>query len=351
MRTLKALAWWLSFLAACGLIVTIEAHGQLDRFAQAHRGAGFVIVLGLLLAIPARVLGLVAAFLVELLLVGWRRSALRSVMRPSASVRLDMLSILVMLLLPQRWVGYLLSFGLLFLVNSYLAAHVHLSATHLLAAWSVQIGALVVLQSFVSYWLHRLEHAVPALWALHQFHHSADRMTLMTSARGTQFLKGIEMGLVFVPMALLTQPTLAAPAFGTPGFVVVVAYFIYHVAVSTNGYLAHSNLDTDYGWIGRWIIVSPHMHRIHHATEARYHDKNFGNDVVIWDRLFGTYVRCPPTENPLTVPIGLEHNPFNRRDSLLGSIQEYFITTLVVFWNELTKGGTALRPRRMVAPT
>ncbi|MBV9620780.1 MAG: sterol desaturase family protein, partial [Gammaproteobacteria bacterium] len=341
MRILKVLAWWLSFVAACGLIITIEAHGQLDRFTHTHHGVGFVIVLGLLLAIPARVIGVVAAFVIELLLVGWERSALRSVIRPSASVRLDMLSVLVMLLLPQRWLGYLLSFGLLFLVNSYLAAHVHLSATHLLTAWGLQIAALVVLQSLVSYWLHRLEHAVPALWALHQFHHSADRMTLMTSARGTQFLKGIEMGIVFVPMALLTQPTLPTPAFGTAGFVVVVAYFIYHIAVSTNGYLAHSNLDTDYGWVGRWLIVSPHMHRLHHATEARYHDKNFGNDVVIWDRLFGTYVRCDPTQDPASVPIGLEQNPFNRRDSLLGSVQEYFITTLVVFWRELNRGRTA----------
>ena len=54
------------------------------------------------------------------------------------------------------------------------------------------------------------------------------------------------------------------------------------------------------------IVVPPRMHRLHHARPASYHDRNFTFDLVIWDRLFGTYAACAPGTDPLTLPLGLE---------------------------------------------
>jgi sterol desaturase/sphingolipid hydroxylase (fatty acid hydroxylase superfamily) len=128
--------------------------------------------------------------------------------------------------LPSRrrtWhLRYLLSFGLLYLLDVYAAQRFDLSLTRFLALWELQIVGFALLQSFVQYWLHRLEYTIPALWALHEFHHSADRMTILTSARQTQFTRGVEAGLVFLPMALLTSPAERLPATHSPLFVLAL---------------------------------------------------------------------------------------------------------------------------------
>ena len=351
MEKLKSLGWWLSFLCVCALLVLVSGHGRIAAFAEAHRDLAPLLALAVLLAIPGRVLALVAAFLLELLFVGWSRSSLKALSKPSASARLDLLSILVMLLLPQRYLGYLLSFGLLFVIDVYLVRHFDLGVTHFISLWALQILAVTLLQSFLRYWLHRMEHAIPALWSLHKFHHSADQMTMLTSARGTQFLKGVENGIVVLPMGLLASPTLPPlTTLGGVGLAAAGVYFAYHTFILINGYLAHSNLETDYGWVGRWLIVSPRMHRLHHARTPEYYDKNFSNDLVIWDRLFGTYARHDGAHGPVSLPIGLEDNPFNHSHSLAGSLREYFVTTFVVFWRELARGAVAFSPSRSRRP-
>ncbi|HKD54785.1 MAG TPA: sterol desaturase family protein [Steroidobacteraceae bacterium] len=347
MGKLRLILWWLAFLFACGLVVSVSGHGRIQAFVEAHPGLAAYLLLAVLLAIPARVVALVAAYLIELLFVGWSRSSLRMLWKPRASVRLDILSTVV-LMLPQqylRYLGYLLSFGLLFATDAYVGRHLDVSLNHWLPLWGLQLIAFTVFQSLLRYWLHRLEHAVPALWAVHKFHHSADRMNILTAGRDTQFVKGVEQGLVVLPMGLLVSPTLPhAIALGSPGFIAAAVYFVYHSFIIMNSYMAHSNLRTDYGWVGRWLIVSPRMHRLHHAVPCEFHDKNFSNDLVIWDRLFGTYARCDTPAGDAGLPVGIEDNPFNRSDSFAGSLREYFFTTYLELFRELKKGLTALLP-------
>ena len=337
MRKLKVLVWLLGLLFACGLIVLVKWHDEVLKFATAHRDIAFYVLLALILTIPARVIALVSAYLLELLLVGWHRSSLKMLCEPHASVRLDVLSILVTLLLPHRQLGYLLSFGLLYVVDVYGAKHLDISLTHFLPVWGLQVLCLLLFQSCLQYWMHRMEHAIPALWALHKFHHSADRMSILTSARGTHLIKGVEAGLVAIPMGLLTEPTAVAPAMGSPLFPVLVVYLVYQTFIVMNGYFCHSNIATGYGWIGRWLIVSPNMHRLHHAQAAEYHDRNFGFDLVIWDRIFGTYAASDAVTDIMAIPLGLDENPFNRQTTIKGALREYFLTTYGVFFRELSK--------------
>ena len=348
MRPLKALCWLLGLLLASTLIVLGAWHGQLQQLGAAlgvHRAIALYFLPAAALAIPARFLALAGAYLTELLLVGWARSALRMLARPSASVRMDMVSIVMQLLLPQRYIGYVLSFGLLYAIDLGSRHLQHFSATRLLPAWGLQVVCFLLFQSFLQYWMHRLEHTIPAFWALHKFHHSADSLSLLTSARTTQLAKSIDTGLVFVPAALLTHATAPVPAFDSPSFTLAVIYFAYSTFVGINGYFVHSNLTTGYGWIGRWLLVSPRMHRLHHARSPSYHDMNFTFDLVLWDRLFGTYVACPRDTDPLTIPLGLEENPFNAHDTVSGALREYFLGTYLVFWQELRKGLRAWTPR------
>lgn len=346
MGKLRLFLWGFALTFACGLVVLASAHGRIEAFVSTHPQLANFVLLALLLTIPARIVALAAAYLIELLLVGWAHSSLRMLWKPRASVRLDMLCTAV-LMLPQRYLsylGYLLSFGLLFAGNVYLGRHVDLSLNHWLPLLGLQLLAFTLFQSLLRYWLHRLEHAVPALWSLHKFHHSAEQMNILTTVRDTQLVKGVEQGLVLVPMGFLVSPVMTHPiVLGSPGFIAAAAYFIYHTVITMNGFMGHSNLRTDYGWIGRWLIVSPRMHRLHHAVAPEYHDKNFGTDLVMWDRLFGTYARCD-TPGDVGLAIGLEDNPFNRRDSFGGALREYFLTTYLVFFRELKRGLAALLP-------
>jgi len=346
MEKFKLLGWWFSLLFACGLVVLVRWHGELQDFVGAHPGVTFYVLLALILAIPARIIALAAAYLLELLLVGWSRSSLKMLWEPQASVKIDMLAIMIMLLLPHRRLGYLLSFGLLYAIDAYAAQHIDISLTRFLSVWELQMVCFVLFQSFIQYWMHRLEHSIPALWALHKFHHSADRMSILTSARQTQFNQGVEAGLVLLPMGLLTSPTAPLPATHNPAFMVAVVFFAYQTFILVNGYLVHSNLQTGYGWIGRWLLVSPRMHRLHHATTPTYHDKNFTFDLVIWDRLFGTYATCDAATDVTTIPMGLDDNPFNKGTTVRGTLREYFLTTYIIFWRELRKGRTAWLPLR-----
>jgi sterol desaturase/sphingolipid hydroxylase (fatty acid hydroxylase superfamily) len=345
MSKLKSLYWSLAFAGACALGAVSAWYAQVKAYLVAHLPAAAHTLWPLLLAVPASILTLAAAYLIEVLLVGWPRSSLKMLLRPQATVKLDILSILTMILLPQRHLGWLLSFGLLYAVDFYAAQRATISITRLLSTWGLQILCFLLFQSFLRYWMHRLEHSVPALWALHKFHHSAEQLTILTSERQTQLAKGFEEALVLLPAGLLTLPTVAVPGAASPAFTLALIYFVYRTFIHINGYLCHSNLNSGYGWIGRWLLVSPRMHRLHHATAPAYHNKNFTFDLVIWDRLFGTYAACEPEVDVRDIRVGLHENPFNRHPTTGGVLREYFITTLVLFWQELRKGISACRPR------
>lgn len=344
MRVLKSLGWFFGMLLASSLIVLAAWHDPLSR-PNLREAVTLYVLLAAALAIPARFLLLAGAYLLELLLVGWPRSSLRMLRRPSASIRMDMVTVVLQSLLPQRYIRYALSFGLLYVIDAGTRHLAPLSMTRLLPAWGLQVVCVVLFQSCLRYWMHRLEHAIPAFWALHKFHHSADSLSLLTSTRATDLARGIEAGLVFAPAALLTHPQAPVPAMHSPWFAIAVIYFAYNTFMAINSYFVHSSLTTDYGWIGRWLLVSPRMHRLHHARSPHYHDRNFTFDLVLWDRLFGTYAACPPDTDPLTIPLGLEENPFNAHDGIAGALREYFLTTSLVFWRELRRGLRAWTPQ------
>lgn len=348
MQHIKRLAWLLCFLLAWALIALAMWHSQLQHLG-AHRKLLLYFLLAVALMVPARFLALAGSYVVELLLVGWSRSSLRALWKPSPSVRMDIVATCIQTVLPHRYLGYVFSFGLLYAIDVFTPRLQPWSATHLLPTWGLQLVCFIALQSFLRYWMHRLEHTIPALWALHKFHHSADSMSLLTTARNTDLTTGIETAVVLLPAALLTQPTATMPALGSAAFAMTLIYVAYRTFIGVNGYFVHSNMTTGYGWVGRWLLVSPRMHRLHHAKSATYHDKNFTFDLVIWDRLFGTYATCPAEIDPLTIPLGLEENPFNGHRTVAEALSEYFLRTYLVFWQELRKGLAAWLPESTAA--
>lgn len=128
-------------------------------------------------------------------------------------------------------------------------------------------------RDFVSYWIHRAEHRVKVLWASHLIHHSIERFTFTSAVR----LPWMES--LYKPLLALWVPLLGfhPAAFAAMGAMVLLA-----------GQLQHTELGRRRTPFDR-VFVTPSAHRVHHASNPEYLDKNFGSMLIVWDRLFGTY--------------------------------------------------------------
>jgi alkylglycerol monooxygenase len=141
--------------------------------------------------------------------------------------------------------------------------------------WSAWYGWLLALVFYdlCYYWLHRMGHESAVLWAAHVVHHQSQHYNLSTALRQTS--SGALLGWVFyLPMAVAGVPPLV---FG----VVALIDLLYQFWV-------HTEQVGKLGWFDRWFC-SPSNHRVHHAVNDRYLDRNYGGILIVWDRLFGTF--------------------------------------------------------------
>ena len=143
------------------------------------------------------------------------------------------------------------------------------------AFWHSWYGWLLALlfYDFCYYWLHRAGHECAVFWAAHVVHHQSQDYNLSTALRQTS--SGALLGWVFaLPMALAGVPPLV---FG----VVALVDLLYQFWV-------HTEHVPRLGWFDRWFC-SPSNHRVHHAVNDRYLDRNYGGVLIVWDRLFGSF--------------------------------------------------------------
>jgi sterol desaturase/sphingolipid hydroxylase (fatty acid hydroxylase superfamily) len=134
--------------------------------------------------------------------------------------------------------------------------------------------ALFLLADLAFYCEHRCAHRVRLMWTSHSVHHSTDRMVFTAAFRlaWTPILSGVF--LFYLPLVWLGfQPQWV---FGMASASLAYQFFI------------HTELAPRVGWL-EWALNTPSAHRVHHACNAEYIDKNFGGVLLVWDRLFGTY--------------------------------------------------------------
>ena len=144
--------------------------------------------------------------------------------------------------------------------------------------WSFVLCFVVV--DFCRYWAHRVSHEQRCWWATHVTHHSSEQYNFTVSFRlsWTQHIKVI----FFIPAALL-------------GFDPFVFFICMQIGVLYQFWIHTELIDRMWAPI-EFLFVTPSHHRVHHATEEKYLDKNYGSSLIIWDRLFGTF--CPEQETP-----------------------------------------------------
>ena len=156
--------------------------------------------------------------------------------------------------------------------------------------WRTWVAGFIAVE-FAYYWFHRASHRVRWLWASHATHHSAEQMTLLSSFR-LGWTSLFSAGWVFyLPLVLVGfDPSLVL---GLLTFNLRYQFFLHTEAVGRLGPI-------------EWLFNTPAHHRLHHASNATYLDRNYGGVLIVFDRLFGTLATDRPDE---PIRYGLAHRP------------------------------------------
>jgi len=160
------------------------------------------------------------------------------------------------------------------------------------AGWPAAVAAFLALDLAI-YAQHVVFHFIPPLWRLHRVHHADPDIDVTTAVR-------------FHPLEILISQAwkiAVVVALGAP----VVAVIAFEIALNATAMFSHANLHLprvlDAGL--RSLVVTPDMHRVHHSVIVVETNSNFGFNLSIWDRIFGTY-RAQPRDGHEGMTIGLE---------------------------------------------
>ncbi len=158
---------------------------------------------------------------------------------------------------------------------------------------------LFVLEDLAFYFEHRIDHTCRLFWAVHTTHHSSEEFNLTTGFRSSVF-QPVYRFIYFIPIAFL-------------GFQPSDIIFMYSVT-QTYGIIVHTKyINKMPAWFEA-LFVSPSHHRVHHASNITYLDKNMGMCLIIWDKLFGTFQEelvGEPVKYGLTKPAQNTGNPID----------------------------------------
>lgn len=137
----------------------------------------------------------------------------------------------------------------------------------------VQALLMLLLADLARYWLHRAFHRFGFMWRYHAVHHSPHRLYWLNVGRFHPLEKAVQFAFDALPFVLLGVSR-----------EVLGAYFVFY---AVNGFFQHSNCAVRLGVLNR-IIAGPELHRWHHSEFPEESNNNFGNNLIVWDWIFGT---------------------------------------------------------------
>jgi alkylglycerol monooxygenase len=180
--------------------------------------------------------------------------------------------------------------GLAFSIVTYEQLIQHVSITNIKATWLTYVIAFIVLD-FAGYLVHLLNHKVNFFWNSHLIHHSSEEFNLACALRQSISVFVKLFVILLLPAAILGVP---AQVIAVVGPLHLFAQFWYHTQhIGNMGFLEK-------------IIVTPSHHRVHHAINKEYLDKNLGQIFIVWDKLFGTFqpeIKTIPPVYGITRPV------------------------------------------------
>lgn len=159
----------------------------------------------------------------------------------------------------------------------------HLTVYPVKTSWLTYVIAFIAID-FAGYWVHRWSHHINVFWNLHIIHHSSEDYNLACALRQSISMFVNPFNFLLLPAALLGVPV---EVIATVGPLHLFAQFWYHTQhINKMGVLEH-------------IIVTPSHHRVHHAINKEYIDKNLSQIFIFWDKIFGTYQKELPEAPPV----------------------------------------------------
>ena len=179
-----------------------------------------------------------------------------------------------------------------------------LNLSELLPMWAIWVLTFVIID-LVFYIYHRISHRVNFLWAIHMSHHSSQEMNFAVSFRQAWFGPISKIPFFMVMPLIGFDPTMIAVA---------------GVISTLWGIVGHTQIIGKLGPL-EWIFNTPSHHRVHHGSNAEYIDKNYGNLLIIWDRLFGTF---EPEKDKVKYGLVNNVNTYNPTKITLMGWQEIF---------------------------
>ena len=138
----------------------------------------------------------------------------------------------------------------------------------------LQVSLMVLIADFFRYWLHRLMHESPQLWKFHAVHHSPKKLYWLNVGRFHPIDKALQFLFDALPFIILGVHE-----------DVLALYFVFY---SINGFFQHCNIQLQLGPLN-YLISGPQLHRWHHSRLSEEANSNYGNNIIVWDLVFGTY--------------------------------------------------------------
>jgi sterol desaturase/sphingolipid hydroxylase (fatty acid hydroxylase superfamily) len=241
------------------------------------------------------------------------------------SLKIDFINGFIELFNFRRGLGTILTIGLVTVAEKGSYIYSFKLLDHLKDFPIVQMIVFIVTYDFAYYWYHRLRHH-SSIWPIHGYHHSSTYLNPMTNLRFHALNHPMFVFFFAFPYYSLFGPE-----------IMPTIYFVLFSYIPSS--IAHSHWDTDFGWLGRYFIVSPRFHRLHHSDNPIYANSNFGGLVFVWwDHLFGTYKDPSFAFQEST---GINPN-FAERDGFFRG----YIATIKVLFNSLKKHTLGTTPSR-----
>lgn len=234
-------------------------------------------------------------FIVEFFIVGWNNSAVKKIITFEKSTKNDFFFWLFQLFNVYYFIAFFLSLGICYYLVGFIQRAVQLDLAHYINNVYLQFIVIYIAGDLKNYISHRFFHSSKSLWTLHAFHHSATSFSILTRYRGHFLEMSINRFFDIIPFVLLGAP--------------IQVFFAVKILSEIHQLFLHSNVTSSWSLLGKYILVSPAAHRIHHSDNIEHHNKNFGSTFIFWDRMFNTYFE--PKKEVLS--IGIQNNPYNKK--------------------------------------
>ncbi|HET6608492.1 MAG TPA: sterol desaturase family protein [Rhodopila sp.] len=204
----------------------------------------------------------------------------------------------------------------------------------------VLVAAAVLTQDFLRFYSHYLFHRFSVLWDIHKVHHSAGYLTPLTNHR----VHIIEEMLEQAATGLSVGPLLGLAAFATETSISTNALLGFDAYVLIDALcfsmLRHSHIGLSFNRFERFLL-SPKQHHLHHSTDRKHWDKNFGFIFAFWDRIAGTICYSNPRE---MIAFGITDRDAEDYGSVLKLHFMPFVKIARAFWSAIVRGRTIANP-------